>query len=283
MATTFRPPATNHGAWQLPDPDARARRRQRRLTILLAATTATIIAAAALAIGFAGSTDTDARGCPVGARPARALEFLIDQSDPFSIKQLALVTDQVRPRAEDLGIGDLLSLLVLEPREDGKPLTEAFSRCRPPRGRDVSIWIAQPADREREYVAQFATPLKTALGRALTPGEAATSPLIEAMYAIAQRPAFDGGGDGRTLVLFSDGLQHTALASFFTRGYSFAQLAERESVYLTGLRERFAGACVEMFLVSTHYPRQTAWPELESFWRAYWDAAGVQCLTIKRI
>lgn len=283
MFAIHRNQTINQSTWQIPDPETGLRRRQHRLAIFYGLATFAIATVAAVGVTTSPSHKFDVRGCLAGKSLPQAIEFLIDQSDPFSSPQLALFTNEVRYRARDLDVGNLLSLFKLEPNQNGQPLTETFSRCRSPEGKDVSQMTDNRDFRDRDYREQFAIPLEDAVNSAIVPSKANNSPLIEALYLIAQRPSFDNGGQGHTLVYFGDGLQHTDLASFFKRGYGFERLSQRNSVYLSGLRERFQGACVEMNIVSSKYPRQTAWPEFETFWRDYWKAAGVECLKIKRI
>ena len=285
MFTFHRNQTISQSTWQIPDPEDGLRRRQRRLAIFYGWATFTFVVTAAIGVGFptAPIYEFDAYGCFTEKSPAQAVEFLIDQSDPFSSAQLALFTNKVRHYARDLAVGNLLSLFKLEPNQNGQPLTETFSRCRPPEGKDVSRMTDNRDFRDNDYREQFAIPLEDALNSVIVPSKANNSPLLESLYLISQRPSFDNGGQGRTLVYFGDGLQHTSLATFFKRGYGFERLSQRNSVYLSGLHERFQGACVEMNIVSSKYPRQTAWPEFETFWRDYWQAAGVDCLKIKRI
>lgn len=271
-------------SWQLRDPGIEASRRRQRWAALFG-TLSFLFAAVAVGalIAHGLGHGSDARGCSEDGQPTHAVVSIIDQSDPFSSNQRALVKSELHRHVRDLGVGSLVTLHKLQRNEDGQPLTEMFNRCKPINGNAVNAMIDNPRLRERAYREQFAEPLQAALKSALVPGEANKSPLIEALQIIARRPVFDAGGQGRTLVLFSDGLQHTDLVSFFKRGYRYEELEQRNSVYLADLQERFSGMCVDMFVVSSKYPRQTAWPEFEAFWRNYWRAAGVNCLTFKRI
>lgn len=282
--------ASGQSAWQLPDPDAGLQRRQHRLALFFGLTTFAIAAVAAVGVSIAPSNDFDARGCMAGAQPAQAVEFLIDQSDPFPIDVLALAAAEVHRHFKQIGIGDIFSLLLLGQREgevvqsnsSRRYIDETFSRCRPPRGNEVSKWFDNRKKREQAYQEQFKIPFDLGLDRVIESKKADTSPLIETLHTIAGRTAYDGGGQGRTLVWFTDGLQNTELASFYTGSYRFEQFSTNNSAYLSGLHKRFAGMCVEMFIVSSKYPHQMAWPEIEAFWRDYWAAAGVTCLTIKK-
>jgi len=269
-------------AWNPPDPDAPLRRRRRRLTVAFNLAAISIVVIAGTAIAYP-RTEYDKRGCVVDRLPSRAVFHIIDQTDPFTEDQLALFSASVQHHKEMLDAGDLFSLFSLQRNADGRPLTENFNRCRPLRGNDVCIWIDNPEKREKAYQAQFVEPLKSALELALKSGKSDTTPLLEALHAIAQDPAFENGGQGRTIVLYTDGLQKSKLASFFKPGYSYEELEQQKTVYLSGLYERFAGACVEMYITSYNYRQQTHWPEIETFWKDYWKATGVNCLTFKRI
>ena len=271
------------GTGYTPNTEATQRRRHHRLALTLGLATASIVAIAGTTIVLSPHKEYDERGCEVGVRPPHAITFLVDQSDAFSNDQLALVKGDVQRRAETVNTADLFSLFTLQRNGDIEPQTEIFRRCRPLRGSDVSFWIDHPGKREEEYLAKFAKPLKSALERAMAPNVADTSLLLEALYSIAQGPSFEGGGQGRTLMFYTDGLQNSNLVSFFNTGYSYEQLAEQHSVFLSGLRERFNGACVEMYVVSSKYRRQTHWSGFEKFWRDYWKAAGVGCLTFEYI
>ncbi len=267
----------------IPNSESTLLRSRNRLGWLLGLGTFITAAAAATVITINQPIKFDNRGCYMNSRPEQAIEILIDQSDPFSDGTLAFVSSEVRRFVSNLGIGDLLSLIKLETSSDHLPIVESFSGCRPSMGKDVDWLTDNPEMRDREFSKIFESPLETAKGDFLQAGAATTSPLIEALYTISQRPAFVSGGRGRTLVIFSDGLQNTDLMSFFKRGYTFDDLVANNSVYLTGLHKYFSGACVEMNIIATKYARQTTRPEFESFWRTYWAAAGVECFEMKQI
>jgi hypothetical protein len=283
MHAPIEPYSDQYSVWHLPDPAVKIRSRRQRIAILLCLIVVSIVTFAGTTIIWHTPEEYDGRDCRVSTQPSGAVTFLIDQSDPFSEVELGLLSTHIQRRTDALRFGDLLSLLTLQRSAKGQPLTDNFSRCRPLRGHDVSIWIDNPTKREQAYQTRFLAPLNTAREKALIAGESQRSPLIEALHAIALGQAFEGGGRDRTLVLYTDGIQNSALASFFERGYSFKQIAQHNPVYLSGLRKHFSGACVEMILVTTKYPRQTSWPEFGAFWRDYWQAAGVECLTFNRI
>lgn len=283
MHASIEPYGGVHSTWHLPDPAVKMRSQRQRIAVLFCLLVVSIVAFAGTTIIWHSPKKYDGRGCDVSTQPSRAVFFLVDQSDPFDENQLALLSTHMQRQTDGLRFGDLFSLLTLKRSTEGQPLTESFSQCRPLRGQDVSIWNDNPKKREQEYQTQFLTTLNTAREKTFVAGESKVSPLIEALHAMALGKAFEEGGRDRTLVLYTDGLQNSALASFFDRGYSYEKIVRRNSVYLSGLRRHFSGACVEMFVVTTRYPRQTSWPEFEAFWRDYWQAAGVECLAFKRI
>ncbi len=283
MHAPIEPYGSANSIWHLPDPEAKTRSRRQSVAIILCLVVVSVVSFAGTTIIWHTPTKYDEHGCVVSSQPSHAITFLVDQSDPFSKGQLGLLSTQVERQTDALVFGDLLSLLTLQRNSEGEPLTENFSRCRPLRGEDVSIWIDNPAKREQVYQTRFLEPLDSARTKTLIAGASNHSPLIEALHAIALGHVFENGGKDHTLVLYTDGLQHSDLVSFFNRGYSFGQLASSNSAYLSGLKKHFSGACVEMFVVTTKYPRQTHWQEFSTFWHDYWRAAGVECLTLKYI
>lgn len=200
--------------------------------------------------------------------PAHTI-LLIDQSDPFSENDIAWVHELVDAEARALPRHGRLTVMMPNAGAPYAPrqLYSACSTGSPDRANPILSNPQMVADTWRE---RFYAPLEAEVDEALKDTRQPASPLMEALYAIADRPDFKADQTGRRLVIVSDLMQHSDGFSFYRSGADRTAFAETR---LSGQVPSLAG--VE--LVARIVPRQEydlPMGEVRGFWRAWFETAG---------
>jgi hypothetical protein len=219
--------------------------------------------------------------CGPEATPGAAVVWLIDATDPLSDAQLGWVTGEIRRSAEHLPTGGHLSILQLDPKGADGVLGTVLETCKPNDGSHASAWTENARLLAAQFQQGFLEPLQEVLPELHESPTAETSPLLEALHAIALRLAVADPGSRRELIIVSDMLQHSSLLSHFRGGYSFTALAQGASIYLTRL-DGLRGANVTIYQIRDHYPQRLT-AEHRRFWDEYFSVAGVETLTVKTL
>ncbi|NBC19896.1 MAG: hypothetical protein GVY06_02420 [Alphaproteobacteria bacterium] len=248
------------------------RRRQRSASywrVMIAGMIAGVFGVFAVAaMSIPAATDA-ATNCRLDRKDPAHTVILIDQSDPFRANDVAWVRELVEAEARALPRAGRLT--VVQPDLDDPYAPRAlFSACStgsPDRAHPV---LSNPRMIEDTWRAEFRAPVIESVEMALRDTRQPQSPLMETLFAIADRPDFRAGGRGLRLVIVSDLMQHSQGFSFYRAG------ADPEAYGATRLSQRvpdLSGTEVVARIV----PRDVydlPLGEVRAFWRGWFAATG---------
>ncbi len=195
--------------------------------------------------------------------------LLIDQSDPFNPNDLDWVYALVDAEARTLPRFGRLTVMTPNAADPFDPKV-IYMACSPGSVEDANPVFQNPRMIDDIWRDTFYTPLKEKIEQAMLETRQPSSPLLEAVYSIADRADFQRTKKPRKIVMVSDLMQHSEAMSFYRSGAGFDKLAE------TKLAERMPdmqGVEVAARIV----PRQEydlPMSEVKAFWRAYFDQTG---------
>lgn len=211
----------------------------------------------------------DVTGCRLDRKDPVHTVILVDQSDPFNTTDLDWVSAFLDSEARALPLHGRLTLMV---PNSGNPYDPAlvYSGCSPGSAADANPIFENPKMIEQAWQARFYAPLTSKVSAALVDTVAPSSPLIEAIYTIADRPDFQAGGPARRLILVSDLIHHSKEFSMYRSGADMAVLAASP---LGESLPRLDGVEVVARIV----PRQeydVPLGEVKAFWREWFAQTG---------
>ena len=248
------------------------RRRQRSANywrVMIAAMVAGVFGVFAVAAMSVPAATAEATNCRLDRKDPAHTIILIDQSDPFRENDIAWVRELVEAEARALPRAGRLSVVQPDLGDPYAPQT-LFSACStgsPDRANPV---LSNPRMVEDTWRAEFRSPLIASVDAALKETRQPQSPLLETLFALADRPDFAAGGRGLRLVIVSDLMQHSEAFSFYRTGadsqaYGASVLAERVPD-LSGIE-----------VVARIVPREVydlPLGEVRAFWRDWFVSAG---------
>lgn len=205
--------------------------------------------------------------CPV-AGPVAQMLVLADMTDPVDRSQLDAARAMIDRGIAEAVPGTRISLALISPDAAVRGAI-AFSMCKPRSGAEASDLYENPAQIAARHRQGFEAPLSATLTEMLASPNAETSPIMESIQAaVSAAPGFLTFEGPRTLVLFSDLMQHGALMSFY-RGDDW------RSFQMSGAAARFAHSLNGAKVVLLRIPRPKAPVEnVDDFWSRYFDAQG---------
>jgi hypothetical protein len=144
--------------------------------------------------------------------------------------------------------------------------------CTPGSAADANPIMQNPKMIEAAWQNDFYAPLIETVENAMIEDRQPSSPITEAIYAIADRADFQEGREQRRIVLVSDLMQHSEGFSFYKVG------ADYDAFLSTDLAETFPKMS-KIEVVARIVPRQMydlPMGEVKAFWRAYFAQAGAE-------
>jgi|GEM_PF-513254 len=263
-------------------------RRERSALALVGAVTA-LVALVALGVGayFVSraahvTMDPDTL-CPVGQPPAEVVAVLLDVSDRLNEVQLY----SVRNHLHRLLYGELPRFAFVElytvQERPGSVAEPVVGLCNPGRGDDLNRLYQNPELVRRRWERDFADALRAKLDELLAAPDSATSPIFEAVQAVAVRlfgrPEHDGVA--KRLIVVSDLLQNVPGKSSHYRGVpAFDEF--RASPYFAEVRADLRDVRVHLYYMNRSEQR-TQGAEHIRFWDEYFAAQGATVMTVERI
>ncbi|MFN7165162.1 MAG: hypothetical protein ACK4P2_10135 [Hyphomonas sp.] len=223
---------------------------------------------AAAAIHQPPATDPET-GCKLDREDPVHTIVLVDQSDPFNATDLDWVRTLLDGEARSLPRHGRLTLVVPNSASPYDPV-QVFTGCSPGSAAESNPIFQNPKMIAAAWERKFHAPLMLHADEALRDTVAPSSPLMEAMYTLADRPDFQGHVPVRRLILVSDLMQHSPGFSMYRSGADADVWAESP---LADMRAGLGGVEVVARIV----PRQQyALPlgEVKAFWRDWFEDAG---------
>lgn len=223
---------------------------------------------AAAAIHQPPGTDPET-GCRLDREDPSHTIVLVDQSDPFNATDLDWVRTLLDGEARSLVRYGRLTVLVPNSASPYDPV-QVFTACSPGSAAEANPIFQNPKMIQQAWEKKFHTPLMARTDEALRDTVAPSSPLMEAMYTLADRPDFQGQVPARRMILVSDLMQHSPGFSMYKSG------ADEEAWAASSLADMRAGL-EGVEVVARIVPRQEyALPlgEVKLFWQSWFAAAG---------
>lgn len=200
--------------------------------------------------------------------PAHTI-ILIDQSDPFAENDLGWVREFVDSEARSLPKYGRLTVLTPNAATPYSPQL-VFSNCSPGSVEDANPIFQNPRMIDDTWRDTFYQPLveqvETAMGTTRQP----SSPLSEAVFALADRADFQRAHKNRRVVLVSDLMQHSADFSFYRTGADYG--AFKETRLGTEIPDMSGVDVVARIVPRQEYDLPLN--DVKAFWRTYFDTAG---------
>ncbi|MAK63382.1 MAG: hypothetical protein CMF75_01350 [Maricaulis sp.] len=196
---------------------------------------------------------------------------VIDKTDLYSPQQADSIAGLILSERDALAVGERLSLYELN--ESGELRnTNRFSLCNPGAGEQVNPLYRNPERIQARYEALFAEPLDRALADLVTPKDAPSSPIIEALARLGLDPAFDRTAPGRRIVLVSDMLQNSDVFSVYGRRRAFEDRVPPVNEVARAIRDTYGDSLRGVQLEIRLIPRENWEIEQRGILMDYWNA-----------
>lgn len=208
-------------------------------------------------------------GCRADRNDPAHTILLIDQSDPFNPNDLDWVYEFVDAEARALPKHGKLTVMTPNAARPYDP-NVIYVGCTPGSAADANPITQNPKMIEATWENSFYKPLIADVEAAMLDKRQPSSPLSEAIFAIADRADFQESKQQRRIVLVSDLMQHSDGFSFYKVGADYDAFLE------TRLAETFPRMS-KVEVVARVVPRQIydlPMGEVKAFWRAYFAEAG---------
>lgn len=154
--------------------------------------------------------------CPASGLVGRHLTVLVDQSDPLGGGQVQALQTTLARSIAAMRAADRITIYRLRAEED-RPVERLVDLCRPKRGTEADPTIENPRLLEQAYLRHFVQPLQRVLDELHVQGTPLrSSPLIEALHAVANGPEMSATAQEKQLVLASDLMHRSRLADAYT-------------------------------------------------------------------
>jgi hypothetical protein len=215
-------------------------------------------------------TDPDTL-CRTDGPPSQVVVILLDMSDQFTEAQLLGIGNQIDRLLSGLPRFALLEAYTVAPSEQGM-VRPMLHLCNPGSGDDLSP-IYQNPDLAKQRWRAFLSKLRDQLGLLMKEPESQTSPIFEAVQAVALRTFGQSKYDGlpKRLIIVSDLLQNVPGKMVqYQAAPSFDEF--RRTPYFAEIRANLSQVVVTvLYLVR---PRPQKWPDHYRFWEQYFAAEG---------
>ena len=258
----------------------RRERRQRRQAYINFAIAAALIAGGFVAFQLIKPPPFDERTlCLVSDDQPPHTAIILDKTDEYDEAQASLIADLVRRTRERLDVGERLTLFELDAEGRFDPRGE-FSLCNPGRGVQVNPLFRNPAMIEERYETLFEGPMDAVLDDLVTPKEAPSSPILEAIARLAQTENFSEDVPTRKIVIVSDMLQNSDMFSAYGGGgqmpANMPSAAEVSKLAEDRFGNRLRGVDVEIRLIPRGQYTDIQRGALKDYWNDVFADLGVR-------
>ncbi|MER9414071.1 hypothetical protein [Mesorhizobium sp. M0589] len=152
---------------------------------------------------------------------------VVDTTDPLSPTLARRMTATIENERDKVPVGARLVVLAVNPAEASEPV-ELASACNPGNSTGSNPLITTGSRLDRRWRDSFVDPVNAAITRAAENPPAKSSPLLETISAVLNRPDFDGRVVLRRLVLISDMVQNDADYSQLGKGDPWKRFEKSE-------------------------------------------------------
>jgi hypothetical protein len=212
--------------------------------------------------------------CRVDGAMPEATVVLLDLSSTLSDVQKLDVTNELTRLRDTVPRFGRLEIFAVDDRAP-RVLEPILRLCNPGRGDDMNVIYQNPQLARQRWDREFASTLAKAIEQLLETPEAATSPIFEAVQAVALRTFDDPDLDdveGRRLVLVSDLMQnvpgHLRMYDGIPKFEEFAK-----TPYYLDVKADLKSTDVTIFYLQRP-SSQRLWQSQIEFWSRYFEAQG---------
>jgi hypothetical protein len=266
--------------------------RRGRSALAIGAAAVVLLALVGVAIGAyvlsrTSYVETDAATlCPVDEPPAEVVALVLDMSDKLNEVQLLAVRNHLqRLLYSELPRFAYVETYAVQDRA-GAVAEPVIGLCNPGKGDDLSRIYQNPELARKRWEQDFADVLSTKLDALLESPDSASSPIFEAIQAVAVRafgkPSYDGVA--KRLIVVSDLLQnvqgHGRGGSHYRGVPDFDEF--RSSPYFSQVRADLQGVRVHLYYMNRSDQRAQGSEHIR-FWEDYFGAQGAAVMTVERI
>jgi hypothetical protein len=223
--------------------------------------------------------------CPIRdgvITPAGYAAVVIDTSDELPVVQRQNAENELTEAVRQMPQGWRVSIygLATDPAALPRPVIQL---CNPGDGADLDTITANPTLARGTWATKFVEPMQQAVMAGVAGAPADTSPIMETIAAIAASEIATPAARRapRMLILLSDMLQHSALASHYRGKPDFAALEATEA--WQHLRADLSDVKVTVFYIDRAREAGLDWNEHVRFWEAYFDAQGATLDRVRRV
>jgi hypothetical protein len=221
--------------------------------------------------------------CPVDEPPAEVVAVVLDMSDRLNEVQLLSVRNHLQRLLDsELPRFAYVETYTVQDRA-GAVAEPVIGLCNPGKGDELSRIYQNPELARKRWEQDFAAVLSTRLDALLAAPDSASSPIFEAIQAVAVRsfgkPSYDNVP--KRLIVVSDLLQNVPGKSSHYRGVpEFGEF--RSSPYFAEVRADLRGVRVNLYYMSRS-DQKAQGAEHIRFWEDYFGAQGATVMTVERI
>jgi hypothetical protein len=223
--------------------------------------------------------------CPVRdgiITPAGYAAIVIDTSDELPVVQRQNAENELTEAVRGVPQGWRVSIygLATDPAALPRPVIQL---CNPGDGADLDTITANPTLARETWTTKFVEPMQRAVMAGVAGAPADTSPIMETIAAIAAAEIATPAARRapRTLVILSDMLQHSALASHYRAPPDFAAIEASDA--WQHLRADLSDVKVTVFYIDRAREAGLDWNAHVRFWEAYFDAQGATLDRVRRV
>ncbi len=209
-------------------------------------------------------------GCDPTKPVTEALALVIDRTDPLTPNQVRAVTGLRDEALVAAPRNTLVGLFGIQDRNEGV-LSQGFCRCRQKRGAEAQVATESPLLTQRDFDRQFLEPLSAELKSTLLVQESPNSPILEAIRELGALGDFSPRRVHLRVILVSDMIQNSPLASFYDSAPDARLLKE------AGVNELIPflkNAEVRVMQLERPSIAHLQTPQLETFWTSYFLNCG---------
>lgn len=221
--------------------------------------------------------------CPLAEPPTEVVAVLLDMSDRLSEVQLLTVRNHLnRILYGELPRFAFVEVYTVQDRP-GAVAEPVIGLCNPGKGEDLSRVYQNPELARQRWERDFADALRAKLDELLAAPDSASSPIYEAIQAVAVRlfgtPAYDGVA--KRLIIVSDLLQNVpGKDSHYRAVREFDEF--RSSAYFSQVRADLDDVRVHLYYMNRS-DQSVQGAEHIRFWDDYFSAQGAAVMTVERI
>jgi hypothetical protein len=224
--------------------------------------------------------------CPIESAPAEIVAVILDMSDRLNEVQLLSIRNHLnRLLYDDLPRFAYVEAYAVQPRA-GAVAAPVIGLCNPGTGDDLNRIYQNPELARRRWQQDFAATLSTKLEELLAAPDSVSSPIFEAIQAVAVRsfnkPEYDGVP--KRLIVVSDLLQNVpgkdAGGSHYRGVPDFD--AFKASAYFSEVRADLDAVRVHLYYMNRS-DQKIQGAEHIRLWESYFATQGATVLAVERI